>query len=908
MAEESMLQPAKELHRYPTELKERECRAVGREPRIGVALSGGGVRSATFALGLFQGLARQKLLRHVDIISTVSGGGYFGGFFGHLIQRSDKDTPAAAATQDAGSPDASKDKDREIADRVLSDPDAHAVRFLRRNGRYLSPNGAGDLFGAVAIALRNWVSVLIVIGTLALLVFSVLALLRFNAERQLVGTCISFTWPWPWLSPWFVIAGLGVPVLAVPPAWAYWLVGDNPPYGGPVRWVARWFAPVAGSVLAVVEFRSQLLGLTWPECSGWGAATWVALCFYAASVLTVGRYFLGFVAGQFSKAGQTQQNRRRHFSRGLTRGLTVIGVLTIIAVFDTAGLAFVHFKTTGAAAFLGGAGIAGAFRSQLLSLASRFRANERPPLPTNVLIYLAAALVLIVFFGSIASIPHFVAFGSAELPRRIPTMPPPDMLVRLELLTGVVALLALLASRLWPFVNRSSLHAIYEARLRRAYLGASNPERTDEGLEPHPEDGLSWAAYRPAAHGGPLHLINVTINETVDGRTQDQQRDRKGVGMAIGSEGVSVGVAHHALWVEQPKPMMGTTANEDLTDIGMELWHLVQRSPAKKVGGKDERPPFKVFPSLSRPELLDVGQWIAISGGAVSTGLGSRTNVGLSLLTGFFNVRLGYWWRSGVRVARREAASAQTLTQRVLALLRGTLPVQFALVDEWFARFPGTARTDWYLTDGGHFENLGVYELIRREMPLIIVSDAEQDANYEFAGLANVIQKARTDFGAEITFLTDDELQKLSGADASPVGIPGCVRSLESLRRGRRSREAVKDPKTQEDRLVNDGAAQGLSLAHAAIARITYPQKNEAGQPLPAKPGWLIYVKPTLDGDEPVDVQQYHVEHPEFPHESTGDQFFDEAQWESYRRLGEHIAEEVFGRTSLGQWVAERSA
>lgn len=97
-----------------------------------------------------------------------------------------------------------------------------------------------------------------------------------------------------------------------------------------------------------------------------------------------------------------------------------------------------------------------------------------------------------------------------------------------------------------------------------------------------------------------------------------------------------------------------------------------------------------------------------------------------------------------------------------------------------------------------------------------------------------------------------------------------------------REREAVKDPKTQEDRLVNDGAAQGLSLAHAAIARISYPQRNETGQPLPAKPGWLIYVKPTLDGDE--------------------------AQWESYRRLGEHIAEEVFGRTPLGRWVAERSA
>jgi hypothetical protein len=55
----------------------------------------------------------------------------------------------------------------------------------------------------------------------------------------------------------------------------------------------------------------------------------------------------------------------------------------------------------------------------------------------------------------------------------------------------------------------------------------------------------------------------------------------------------------------------------------------------------------------------------------------------------------------------------------------------------------------------------------------------------------------------------------------------------------------------------------------------------------------LVYIKPSLTGDEPADVLEYHRSHPDFPHESTGDQFFDEGQWESYRRLGEHIAEQV---------------
>jgi len=51
----------------------------------------------------------------------------------------------------------------------------------------------------------------------------------------------------------------------------------------------------------------------------------------------------------------------------------------------------------------------------------------------------------------------------------------------------------------------------------------------------------------------------------------------------------------------------------------------------------------------------------------------------------------------------------------------------------------------------------------------------------------------------------------------------------------------------------------------------------------------LLLVKPTLLGNEPTDIVQYAANHPSFPQEPTSDQFFDEAQWESYRKLGEHI-------------------
>jgi hypothetical protein len=80
-----------------------------------------------------------------------------------------------------------------------------------------------------------------------------------------------------------------------------------------------------------------------------------------------------------------------------------------------------------------------------------------------------------------------------------------------------------------------------------------------------------------------------------------------------------------------------------------------------------------------------------------------------------------------------------------------------------------------------------------------------------------------------------------------------------------------------------------LSLAHAALARVTFIDEPDA------EPGWLLYIKPTLLGDEPSDILQYHRAHAAFPQETTADQFFDEAQWESYRMLGYHIALDVFG-------------
>ena len=137
--------------------------------RVGVAISGGGIRSATFALGVFQSLAKRKLLGRVDYISTVSGGGYFGSFLGRLFTRDYVERAEDVEWILGGEkrPNASDD---------LVDAERNVLRWLRENGRYLAPQGSGDLLLAGAGLLRNWVAVQAVIATALLSLFLLLLL------------------------------------------------------------------------------------------------------------------------------------------------------------------------------------------------------------------------------------------------------------------------------------------------------------------------------------------------------------------------------------------------------------------------------------------------------------------------------------------------------------------------------------------------------------------------------------------------------------------------------------------------------------------------------------------------------------------------------------------------------------
>jgi hypothetical protein len=378
----------------------------------------------------------------------------------------------------------------------------------------------------------------------------------------------------------------------------------------------------------------------------------------------------------------------------------------------------------------------------------------------------------------------------------------------------------------------------------------------------------------------PLHLVNVTVNETLNPRSRIEQRDRKGTGMAIGPAGISVGVADHLVLVGRPDDPAQRSHGQDL---------LVQIFPQ----GDDSSRVFRFDRAGRRNaidfggEFLTLGSWVGISGAAFSTSLGWRTSLAMSLLAGLANVRLTYWWNAGVRpigMTPRESRWRYAGT----VVFESLFAVQKFFLDELLARFRGTARRWWPVSDGGHFENLGGYELVRRRLPVIVIVDAEADPDYTFEGLANLVRKARLDFGAEITFLSEAELDEHLDPE-----VRRHFGTLEQLRR--KHRPPGPAPADAAPAPANDGKARNssppqpdgeLSLAHAALAQITYSSQTAKSL--------LVYIKPTLVGDEPADVHRYHTEHPSFPHESTLQQFFDEAQWESYRKLGEHIALKLF--------------
>jgi hypothetical protein len=344
-------------------------------------------------------------------------------------------------------------------------------------------------------------------------------------------------------------------------------------------------------------------------------------------------------------------------------------------------------------------------------------------------------------------------------------------------------------------LNRFSLLGTYRNRLIRAYLGASrSPAQRDPdaftGFDE--EDNLPMAELKQPADLGqtttgtlPIHIINMTLNLAGEVDNLSWQ-DRKAESFIV-------------------SPFY----------CGSE--ELGYRETTEYGGTKG----------------ITAGTAVAISGAAVSPNMGASSSPAMAFLLTLFNVRLGSWLGNPGRAGDKTYPNSAPWNGAWHVVLEA-----LGLTDE---RHPYI-----YLSDGGHFENLGLYEMVRRRCRFIVVCDAGADPDYGFEDLANAVRMIRIDFGIQITFYPSIDISRST------------------------------------DRDVSKGK-------YCAIGHIRYTSDK-------TDDGFLLYIKPAFyQRNEPVDVRGYAGQSKKFPNETTADQFFTESQFESYRALGEHIVDEIQG-------------
>jgi hypothetical protein len=798
---------------------------------FGLALSGGGIRSATFNLGLLQALNRLGLLKHFHYLSTVSGGGYIGGWWSrwraYQVEHGPPPQPAApgqaekrtAATVFPAAPE-----------EVLGE-EAPVVRHLREYSNFLMPRlglFSWDTGRGVVSVLSAILPALVVAGAMLLLGVLLLVLLLAGIVPDDVSR-LQTSW-----SPVLIAGGVTAGALAL----FEWI------------WLQRGEQAAHRTYLLAAAVAVALTGVLWGPIvtgsvgtpddaaaatqSGWlpafqeqefaAAAASAASGVADAALTTVVRDYVGTLAYLYSPAlvwlavvlvfvlmrtlgsglatSLSRRRARSAFDRVQSR-VTFLVVAWIVAVtLWIAGAVLAHLTrldpaaygfggATGVAALLFGLAHRRLARSSLQPGTGGIRDVLKPLLP-QLLAYLTLTLAVVGLMAVVAA--QTATHGGVAIGY-----------------LGGGALGVVLVALLCFNPNEVGLHGFYRSRLVRAFTGACDAD--SRGFtEECPADDLSLDDVRFPEDGPRVHLICCAAND-LDSAAAMRNLNRGAVSATLSNVGFSVG-DRFAPW----------------TKYGSE-----------------------------RKQVPTLGSAMTASGAAFNTLLGWRSvrfGPAVTFLMAALNLRLGLW-------LRHPHLPPEAGAERAWHRLPG-----FPFLKEMFSSV-GSSDPLVHLSDGGHFENLAVYELIRRHCRVIVVSDCGQDGAGEFEDLGRLCRQVRTDFGVDIRI------------DVSP------------LRPGQ----------------------DGRSRQHMVAGDIHYPDGDS---------GVLLYFKPVLVGSESADVFHYRTQNADFPHESTADQFYDEAQWEAYRRLGEHAgmtafralldgdvvrnsqhAEEVFGRARR-EWRAVR--
>lgn len=773
------------------------------DPRQGLALSGGGIRSATFCFGLLRGLARQKVLTGFDYLSTVSGGGYIGSALGRLYQ--------------------SDYRAQQVQQRLDQD-DTLLLWWLRSNGRYLTPAGARDLGQAGASITRNVLFSQFEVAALMLLLAASLllpyALLASGGEwPQAFQSKAGSVW---WCALVLPLFGAGHCIFS------YWYCRVWPTFATRLANVGgALLAGSAGVVLAGPVMKAF-------STDGLGAMTPVLVAKAVAALLLLSPLIPAVLSFKPAAASELAALRLRHTKRlGLMLwcllGLALLGLLDFAAWWLAASIA----KYTQAPA-IGAAGLAtvvAAVRKALPRIQHWQTTLAAKAIKTEVLLNIGGLLLVLLLALAWMTVLH--ALVRPELGWTLTPLANWSVVLVLSLAYVV------LTREDVEVLNLSSLHHFYRARIERAYVSVGNYPRGEQKpedtrfpdgsplgkarragtekvaklVEAEDGDDIKLADYQPHAQGGPIHLITCCINQSVDDRTGNYNADRLGIALTVSALGAETGTA-------RPTPLA------NLPNQG------------------------ECIGKLSR--------WIAVSGAAAASGMGSQTTPGLAALLFLSGLRLGYWTPKLLAAPTTPAMAPRTPPPWSVVFARwlaAQFPKPALLLAEFLARFPGLRSPAWYLSDGGHFENTGVYALLKRKLDVIVLADCGADPRYSFDDLENMARKAEIDYGASIEFVDPASLVAQSAEETALFARVGSVKTVTA-----------------------QAGPQCLLLA-----RIRYDGRDQ--------PGLLIVVKPRLLDTLPLEIAGYAARNATFPQQTTADQFFDEAQWEAYHQLGLRLGE-----------------
>jgi Patatin-like phospholipase len=896
--------------------------------RSALCFSGGGIRSATFGLGVLQGLARYGVLRHFDYLSTVSGGGYIGSWLSAWLSH-------PTEVDGVETPTTIERIEEELAAKPVNKVDGElgTIEHLRSYSNYLSPRlgvFSADTWTLAATVVRNmflnWM-VLVPILAVVLLIPKLLweiynaiptvnwlsggraavpaTLLRISPPgwvywlAQMIHLKLPpheepfflplGQWsPWLWMMTVMLVLGLIPAVIAVrniagclPSAnttkvcsqekylsdvlaplslsalclnlfWAAWhrpggdiSVGLVIGFGALLHWLGWWLflgddpsvlQPTAGAEAVSAERMKEDLdaegrrsGRLWRAAITGGIGGWVAYlvantkvgtdanlltCF--AFPIVMGIYFFATALFIGLDSRRSNDEDREWWARSGGWILTVsIGwmIAAVLVVYGHDILQYIGswvLSATGLASGIGGslagrsAKTAASKESDQKHAKSDSGSGSKSSLSSlfstsnglKIVTAIAPVVFLFVLLVGISELCHYLI--EKKVKDWLPNMPA-AMPISVLILLGIAAGIALFMS-LYVNVNTFSLSAMYRARLIRAYLGASHPKR-----KPNPFTGFDPGDnlhMHQLPNRKPLHVINMALNLVHGKRLAWQER--------------------------KAETFTVTRLHAGSIRVGYQ--------PSATYGGRKDK---------ERQGGITLGTAMAISGAAASPNMGYHSSPLLGFLMTFFNARLGWWLANPGYPGYgywRDAGPKSALRSLISEALGDT-------DDE---------NRYVYLSDGGHFENLGLYEMILRRCTSIVVIDAGADPAYQFEDLANALRKIRVDLGVRITF----------------------------------------DPPKIE---MSAGTANRVYCAKAIIHYDEIDQK--ADQPKGAE-STLLYIKPLLTERLSVDLMQYHSVHSDFPQQTTADQFFDEAQFESYRRLGFEAIESIAG-ANTGQLTIE---